>query len=190
MLELSGHTDTVGSLAFSADGSALASGGMDGRVKVWEPTSGRCVQTLEGPGDAVEWLAWHPKGGVVLAGAADFTAWMWLAATGACMQVQERALAGSWWVDVGVCCQWGRSHLWKVDGLVDERACWFEACCLLSGRRRRKTAMHSRLHLQPLTPQQPHNSAAPSLRNLPSLNSPSPGVLRAQRPCVLRRLHP
>lgn len=91
VLELSGHTDTVSALAFSADGASLASGGMDGRVKVWEVATGRCTQTLEGPGDAVEWLQWHPKGGVLLAGAADFTAWMWLAATGACMQVRRRA---------------------------------------------------------------------------------------------------
>ncbi len=30
VIELTGHTDTVSSLAFSADGSMLASGGMDG----------------------------------------------------------------------------------------------------------------------------------------------------------------
>lgn len=88
VLELSGHSDTVSALAFSADGSTLASGGMDGQVKVWEAASGRCLQTLEGPGDAVEWVAWHPKGNVLLAGAADFTAWMWLPHTGACMQVR------------------------------------------------------------------------------------------------------
>lgn len=88
-LELSGHSDTVSRLAFSNDGSTLATGGMDGRVKVWEVSTGRCLQTLEGPGEAVEWLAWHPKGNVVLAGAADFTAWMWLAQTGVCMQVGE-----------------------------------------------------------------------------------------------------
>lgn len=91
-LELGGHTDTVCALAFNAAGDALASGGMDGRVKVWEAASGRCIQTLEGPGDAVEWVRWHPKGNVVLAGASDFTAWMWLAQTGACMQVG----AGGW----------------------------------------------------------------------------------------------
>jgi ribosome assembly protein SQT1 len=89
VLELTGHTDTVSSLLFNADGSSLASGGMDGRVKIWEVASGRCMQTLEGPGDAVEWLTWHPKGNVLLAGAADFTAWMWLAQTGACMQVRD-----------------------------------------------------------------------------------------------------
>jgi WD40 repeat protein len=95
VLELTGHTDTVGALAFSADGSSLASGGMDGCLRVWEVASGRCIQVLEGPGDAVEWLSWHPKGNVVLAGAADFTAWMWLAQTGACMQVcRQRRQAG------------------------------------------------------------------------------------------------
>ncbi|GAB4816441.1 hypothetical protein N2152v2_003487 [Parachlorella kessleri] len=87
VLELEGHTDTVSSLAFSSDGTLLATGGMDGRVKVWEVASGRCVQTLEGPAEAVEWVRWHPKGNVVLAGAADYSAWMWLAQTGACMQV-------------------------------------------------------------------------------------------------------
>ena len=54
---------------------------------MWESGSGKCVQSLEGPGDAVGWVAWHPKGNVVLAGAEDFTAWMWLATTGACMAV-------------------------------------------------------------------------------------------------------
>ena len=101
VLELSGHSDTVGSLVFSTDGALLASGGMDGRVKLWDVASGRCQHTLEGPGEAVEWVAWHPKGNVVLAGAADFTAWMWLATTGACMQVgRSGMMVGSRWLGV------------------------------------------------------------------------------------------
>jgi ribosome assembly protein SQT1 len=87
VLELSGHADTVSALAFSADGAMLASGGMDGCVRVWRPSDGACLQALEGPADAVEWVRWHPRGGVVLAGAADFSVWMWLAQTGACMHV-------------------------------------------------------------------------------------------------------
>ncbi|KAK9833997.1 hypothetical protein WJX81_001899 [Elliptochloris bilobata] len=84
---LGGHSDTVASLAFNAAGTLLASGGLDGRVNIWESSCGRCLQRLEGPGDAVEWLAWHPRGDVLLAGSEDFTAWMWNAASGACMQV-------------------------------------------------------------------------------------------------------
>lgn len=86
VLELRGHTDSITSLAYNYDGTNLATGSMDGTVKVWN-ADGMCIQTLEGAGEAVEWVQWHPKGGVVLAGADDFTAWMWLAASAACMQV-------------------------------------------------------------------------------------------------------
>ena len=91
VLELAGHSDTVSCLAFSRDGALLATGGMDGRVKVWVVATGACQCTLEGPGEAIEWLEWHPKGSVILAGAADFTAWMWLVGTGACMQASGTA---------------------------------------------------------------------------------------------------
>ncbi|KFM25984.1 Angio-associated migratory cell protein [Auxenochlorella protothecoides] len=83
--QLDGHEDTVASLAFNHDGSLLASGGMDGVVKVWDTETGACLQTLDGPGDAVEWVAWHPRGDVVLAGTADFSAWMWEGRRGAWM---------------------------------------------------------------------------------------------------------
>lgn len=41
--ELRGHTDTVYSLAFSADGTLLASGGLDSSVKIWD--FGQAVKT-------------------------------------------------------------------------------------------------------------------------------------------------
>jgi WD40 repeat protein len=85
--ELGGHADSVAALAFSPDGAMLASGGMDGVVRVWNAADGALLHALDGPAEAVEWAAWHPRGNVVLAGCADFTAWMWLAATGAFMQV-------------------------------------------------------------------------------------------------------
>ena len=87
VLELAGHTDTVCALAFSSDGTLLASGGMDCCVRVWNPTTGECLHTLDGPGEAVEWVRWHPRGNVILAGSADFTVWMWNAQSGVCMQV-------------------------------------------------------------------------------------------------------
>ncbi|KAF6258939.1 WD40-repeat-containing domain protein [Scenedesmus sp. NREL 46B-D3] len=84
--ELTGHTDTVVSLAFNTAGSLLATGSLDSSVRVWQVSDGSCLQTLEGPGDGVDWVAWHPKGDILLAGSEDFTMWMWLAATGNCMQ--------------------------------------------------------------------------------------------------------
>jgi len=84
---LEGHTDTVACIAFNCQGTHVATGGMDGLVKVWEAGSGRLVQTLEGPEGAIEWVRWHPKGNVLLAGSDDMTMWMWLALTGAYMQM-------------------------------------------------------------------------------------------------------
>jgi WD40 repeat protein len=85
--ELSGHTDTIVSLAFSASGALLASASLDSTVRVWSAQDGACLRTLEGPADDVHWVAWHPRGDVVLAGSEDFSAWMWLARSGDCMQV-------------------------------------------------------------------------------------------------------
>lgn len=35
VVKLTGHTDSVASIAFSADGEMIATGGMDGKVRVW-----------------------------------------------------------------------------------------------------------------------------------------------------------
>lgn len=74
------------SLARSADGALLATGGLDASVMVWD-SNGVKKATLEGPVEGVEFVTWHPRGAVVLAGSEDFSAWMWNAASGACMQV-------------------------------------------------------------------------------------------------------
>uniref|UniRef100_A0A0A0KBX7 Uncharacterized protein n=2 Tax=Cucumis sativus TaxID=3659 RepID=A0A0A0KBX7_CUCSA len=80
--ELSGHKDSVSSLAFSADGQLLASGSFDGIIQIWDTSSGNLKCTLEGPGGGIEWVRWHPRGHLVLAGSEDSTAWMWNADRG------------------------------------------------------------------------------------------------------------
>ncbi|CAM9260465.1 unnamed protein product, partial [Laminaria digitata] len=84
--ELSGHTDTVASVGFSADGSLAASGCYGGLLKVWEAATGALKHVLEGPED-IECLAWHTVGKVLLTGSQDGTVWMWEATAGTCMQV-------------------------------------------------------------------------------------------------------
>ncbi|KZP23817.1 WD40 repeat-like protein, partial [Athelia psychrophila] len=90
--KLTGHTDSVTSTAFSADGELLASGGMDGRVRVWRRVGKADWRTweflteLQGC-DEVMWLRWHPKGNVLLAGSNDSTVWLWQLPSGTTMQV-------------------------------------------------------------------------------------------------------
>ncbi|GFP95701.1 angio-associated migratory cell protein [Phtheirospermum japonicum] len=82
-----GHQDSVSSLCFSADGQLLASGSLDGVVKVWDIAKGELKCTLEGPSGGIEWVRWHPKGHLVLAGSEDSSVWMWNADKASYMNV-------------------------------------------------------------------------------------------------------
>lgn len=104
--KLEGHTDSVSSVGFSFDGEMVATGGMDGRVRVWRRVKGsegylnwEFVISLEGPDEVnvraasflgrqlpelmsrlpchLQWINWHPKGNLLLAGGADGTVWLW-----------------------------------------------------------------------------------------------------------------
>lgn len=69
MIELDGHASTVTALAYSPDGLTLASGGLDGRVKLWDPVAGRerlaCVPLR---GGAVSSVSFSGDGRLVAAG--------------------------------------------------------------------------------------------------------------------------
>ncbi len=78
LAELGGHEDSVSAVAWNHDGSLCATGGLDGRVQVWDARGTR-VQTLEGPGGGVNFLRWHPRGNALLAGSEDCSSWLWLA---------------------------------------------------------------------------------------------------------------
>ncbi|KAK2460342.1 hypothetical protein APHAL10511_007731 [Amanita phalloides] len=90
--KLTGHTDSVTSVAWSADGEMIATGGMDGKVRLWRRVGKEnhriweFLTELQGP-DEVMFLRWHPKGPVLLAGSNDSTLWLWQLPSGNTMQV-------------------------------------------------------------------------------------------------------
>lgn len=70
---LSGHNEAVTSIAFSSDGTILASGSADKTVKLWKLASHE-VWTLPGHADPVFSVAFSPDGSVLASGSGDIYA--------------------------------------------------------------------------------------------------------------------
>ena len=85
--QLTGHKDSVSCLAFSADGTILATGGMDGVVLTWDTLTGQKLAELTGPTDSINWINFHPSLPAVLAGDNTGMVWFWNAKTGKCAKV-------------------------------------------------------------------------------------------------------
>jgi hypothetical protein len=63
---LVGHTNWVASVAFSPDGTLLATGGLDHTIKVWDVASGKELTTLSRQSNDVGRVAFSPDGRVML----------------------------------------------------------------------------------------------------------------------------
>ena len=79
---LEGHTGSVNSIAFSPDGSKLASGSDDGTIRLWDAATGEHLLTLEGHTDDVWSIAFSPDGNRLASRSRDRTIRLWDAATG------------------------------------------------------------------------------------------------------------
>ena len=84
------------SVSFSPDGTKVASGSYDKMVKLWDVTSGECLQTLEGHSDYVTSVTFSPDGMKVASGSWDNAVKMWDATSGECLQTLE---GHSWYVN-------------------------------------------------------------------------------------------
>ena len=68
VLSFEGHDGDVNDVAFSPDGSMLASTGDDGTLKVWDPSTGRLLSSAVGGGGACAGPSFSADGSLVAAG--------------------------------------------------------------------------------------------------------------------------
>lgn len=77
-----GHTDQVQAVAWSPDGTRVASASDDETAIVWDAAGGNQLITLSGHIEAVVSVAWSPDNRYVVTGSRDNTAKIWDVATG------------------------------------------------------------------------------------------------------------
>jgi hypothetical protein len=74
---LGDHTSWVTSVAFSPDGSKLATGSIDSTARIWDTHSGTLLHTLHGHTSWVTSVAFSPDGSKLATGSFDNTARIW-----------------------------------------------------------------------------------------------------------------
>ena len=75
------HDGAVRCVAYSPDGKALASGGTDDAIRLWEVSTSDSLGTLEGHGGDVNSVAFSPDGEWIASGSDDGTVRLWKQST-------------------------------------------------------------------------------------------------------------
>jgi WD40 repeat protein len=76
-LNLEGHTDGVSRVAFSPDGTLIASGSKDDSIRIWDVNKGTSIAELKGHHADLLALAFSPDGKLLVSGGFDGTLRVW-----------------------------------------------------------------------------------------------------------------
>ena len=82
VVPLSGHSDSVYSVAFSPDGQILASASSDKTIILWDSRTGQKIKILEGHRYSVTSVAFSPDGQILASASSDKTIILWDSRTG------------------------------------------------------------------------------------------------------------
>jgi WD40 repeat protein/DNA-binding SARP family transcriptional activator len=89
---LEGHTGTVVNLAFSPDGTQLATASADGTIRLWDPDTGEQLLVLEGHIGLVSDVSFNPNGTQLASASADGTVRVWALDTDDLIEVADHEI--------------------------------------------------------------------------------------------------
>jgi WD40 repeat protein len=118
---LSGHRNNIWSIALDSKGRKLASGDLNGVLKIWDMKSLQCSRTLLSESRAFRALAFHPTGDLLVSSREDRQIYLWNINNGNCLSKTTAHQMAVWKITflsegqlLASCSMDGTIKLWNV----------------------------------------------------------------------------